>query len=464
MSKNVVVLGGGPGGYAAAIYLARMGQKVRLIEKENLGGTCLNVGCIPTKAFVQASHAYGLAKQASDYGIQIDGIAVDFKKTAKFKKTVVTRLRSGVSYLLKNAGVEVISGTGKLLDGNTVEVTDREGSKVAYHADDIVLATGSSEIELSGLNTDGTHILNSTQMLDMKQLPESVTIIGGGVIGVEFASVFNSFGKKVNIVELSPRIIPAEDGQISETLKEILHAKGVQIYTEAKAAGIKRRTESDITLEVVAKEGGRFELTTAQILVCVGRKANLCGIGLENAGIQFHEKCIETNGYMQTNKANIYAVGDITGSPQLAHVAYHEALIAAKHISGVEAAVDYHAVPGCIFSSPEVARVGLTEEAAREKYKNVQVKSESFSGNGKAMIEMEGAGYVKLIWDGDSGTVLGCSIIGPKATELIAEPTLAVKLDVPIAKFAENINAHPSLSEMIGETAAAAIGLNLHSS
>lgn len=464
MSKNVVVLGGGPGGYAAAIYLAHLGQKVTLVEKANMGGTCLNVGCIPTKAFVQASHVYAQAKNAGDYGINIGGqIDVDFKKTAKFKKNVVTRLRSGVSFLVKNAGVEVISGTGRLMDEHHVEIIDKKGKLTSVEADAIVLATGSSEVELPNLPTDGIRVLNSTQMLDITKLPESITIVGGGVIGVEFASIFNSFGKEVHIVELSPRIIPTEDAQISETLREMLEAKGIKIYTEAKANQIKSKTEENVTLEVIAKDGTAMELTTEQILVCVGRKANLENIGLEDAGIAFNKKYIETNEYMQTNKTNIYAIGDITKSPQLAHVAYHEALIAAKHIAGEDAKTDYHAVPGCIFSNPEVARVGMTEEAAREKYSNIKVKVESFGGNGKAMIEKEADGYVKMIWDGDTGVTLGCSIIGPKATELIAEPSLAVKLNLPMAKFAENINAHPSLSEMIGETAAAAIGLNLHS-
>lgn len=464
MSKDIVIIGGGPGGYAAGIYCAHMGQSVTIIEKAFIGGTCLNVGCVPTKAFVQASHVFSQAKTANTYGINIDGeVNIDFKKTSKFKKNVVSKLRNGVGFLVKKSGIKLIQGTGKMIDKNTVEVVNNNGEKSIIHADSIILATGSREIELPGFETDGVRILNSTQMLDITSLPESVAIIGGGVIGAEFASIFSDFGKDVTIVEMCENIIPTEDRQISQTLKEKFESKGIKVLTEAKASKIIDKNDTNLTFEVALKNGSISNITVDQILVCIGRKANLENIGLEETGVIYNKKYIETNDFMQTNIPNIYAVGDITKSPQLAHVAYHEALVASKNIAGTEAKADYHAVPGCIFSNPEVARVGLTEAQAKKEVANVKIKVESFSGNAKAMIEHEADGYIKMIYDGDTGRVLGCSIIGPKATELIAEPSLAVNLNLTVEKLAENINAHPSLSEIIGETAAAAIGLNLHS-
>ncbi|HML31829.1 dihydrolipoyl dehydrogenase [Sporomusa sphaeroides] len=461
--KNVVIIGGGPGGYGAALYSAQLGMNVTLIEKNYLGGTCLNVGCIPTKAFVQASKVYDQTLNSRFYGIHVDGqVTIDFKKTANFKKKIVTQLRNGVGYLLKKAKVNVISGTGKMLDPNTVQVTCKDGVQ-ELQADEIIIATGSSEIDIPGFEPDGIRVLNSTQMLDIDKLPESVAIIGGGVIGVEFASIFKKFGKAVTIIELSPSLIPTEDAQIGESLKESLVAQGINVLTGAQAKKVINKTADNITLEIQASDGSNQQLTVEQVLVCVGRKANLSDIGLEELGIVYNKKFIETNEKMQTNIPNIYAIGDVTKSPQLAHVAYYEAKVAVLNIAGKEAKAEYHAIPGCIFSHPEVARVGMTEKEARENVTNLSIKTESFAGNGKAMIEKENEGYVKMLFDNDNGRIVGVSIIGPKATELIAEPTLAVTLKLPVEELANTINAHPSLSEIIGEAAGAAIGLGLHS-
>ncbi len=463
--KSVIVLGGGPGGYSAAIYLAHLGAKVVLVEKQYLGGTCLNVGCIPTKAFVEASNQYAAILNASVYGLKLDGgVTVEGKKLAKFKNNVVKQLRSGVEYLLSNAGVEVIPGTARLTGRTDVEVALNGGGVRNLSADAVVLAAGSSEIELPGLEPDGIHILNSTQMLDMKALPESTAIIGGGVIGVEFASMLSRFGKRVYIVELTPTLLPTEDREVAEELRHHLEEAGVSVLTQTRAREILSKDENSVTLRLAGPADEVRELTVEKVLVCVGRRANLNDIGLEAAGVDATAKYIPTDEHMRTNVPGIYAVGDLTFSPQLAHVAYHEARIAALDIMGrgTETA-DYRGVPYCIFSHPEVARVGLTEEAARELYPKLQVEIESFSGNGKALIHQENSGFLKLLTDGATGQVVGCSIIGPKATELIAEPSLAVKLGLNISVFSSNINAHPSLSEVIGETAAAAIGLKLHS-
>lgn len=463
MKKDVLVIGGGPGGYSAALYNAQLGMKVTLFEEENLGGTCLNAGCIPTKTFVQASNIYANILEAETYGVQIDGsVNINFTKTAKFKKKIVTQLRNGVKYLLQKAGVNVISGQGRIIDQNTVEVTSGR-NVTTLNGDVIIIATGSSEIVIPGFEPDGVKVLNSTQMLDIQKLPESCIIIGGGVIGVEFASILCRFGKKVAIVELSSRLIPTEDIQISQTLKEELSQQGIQIYTDTQAEKILEKNNESISIQVRSTNGDLKTLTAEQILVCVGRRANLIGIGLDEAGIAHTSKHIITNPKMQTNFENIYAVGDVTASPQLAHVAYYEAKIAALNIAGQQVEASYHAIPGCIFSHPEIARAGMTEEEARANYENMKVHTVSFASNGKAMIEKENNGYIKLVLDGDAGMIVGMSIIGPKATELIAEPTLAVTLGLSVEEFANTINAHPSLSELIGEVVGVAAGLSLHS-
>jgi len=463
--KTVVVIGGGPGGYAAAIYLAHLGAKVTLVEKQYLGGTCLNVGCIPTKAFVEASSRYVAIREAAVFGLKVEGeVTVEGKKLARFKNNVVKQLRGGVGYLLSSAGVDVISGVARLTGPDTVEVVLADGCSQSISADAIVLSTGSSEIELPGLAFDGQYVLNSTHMLDMMKLPESIVIIGGGVIGVEFASIFSSFCKKVTIVELTASLLPTEDRETAETLREYMSQQGVEVLTETKAKSVSRKSEAGVTLQLENVSGQISELTAEKVLVCVGRSANIKDIGLEAAGVSAAGKFIPTDERMRTNVKGIYAVGDITASPQLAHVAYHEARVAALDIMGKgDETAEYTAVPYCIFSHPEVARVGFTEEEARERYRKVKVVKESFFGNGKALIQQENIGFIKMLIDEDTGRLVGCSIIGPKATELIAEPSLAIKLGLDVASLSTNINTHPSLSETIGETAAAAIGLKLHS-
>ena len=463
MGKQVTVLGGGPGGYAAALYCAHLGMQVTLVERQQLGGTCLNRGCIPTKVFVQASNVFAQTMGAGLYGVEVpQGVQVDFKKTARLKKKIVNRLRGGVAYLLDKAGVQVIEGEGRLADARTVEVVTPEGTR-RVTGDAVVLATGSREIDIPGLAPDGVSILNSTQMLDLQALPERAAIVGGGVIGVEFASILTRFGKQVTIVEMSPSLIPTEDAQAAETLREALEGQGVTVLTQAQAQGADRQEDGSVLLHVKDGGGTLRDIAVDLVLVCVGRAANLDGLGLDEVGVRRTRKYIETDEHMQTSVPGVYAVGDITQSPQLAHVAYHEAKVAALHLAGQESRADYHAVPGCIFSHPEVARAGMTEQAAREAFGAVSVEVEDFAGNGKALIENEAEGYVKMIFAGEDHRLVGCSIVGPKATELIAEPTLAIHLGLSDRALSEAINAHPSLSELLGETAAAAIGLNLHS-
>lgn len=462
MSNSVIVIGGGPGGYAAAVYCAGLGQKVTLIEQNKLGGTCLNVGCIPTKVFVQAANLYNEAKHMSGYGVMLKGEPeMDFSKTARLKGRIVRQLTQGVGHLLKKAGVEVINGFGRLKDGHTVEVVSG-GSITEMTADNIVLACGSVEITIPGFEPDGVSVLNSTQMLDLTALPESIAIIGGGVIGVEFASIMSRLGKKVTIIEMTPSILPFEDEDVSAALTELFTSAGVEVLTSTSASRIISRNAGSVVLELTDSEGNKTEKTVEKVLVCVGRKPNTSGIGLDEAGVEYCRKYVETNDKLQTNIPSIYAVGDLTASPQLAHVGYYEAKIVALNIAGKDAAADYSAIPSCVFSHPEISRVGLTEKVARGCYDNVQTQLVPFSGNGKSIIEQEAEGFIKIVYDGADKKLLGITILGPKATELIPEPTLAIRKKMSADDIADTIHAHPSISEVLYEAAAAASGLGLH--
>jgi dihydrolipoamide dehydrogenase len=459
--KSLTVLGGGPGGYASALYSAQLGMKVTLVEKRNIGGTCLNEGCIPTKVFVQAAELFHKSKKFSDFGLILkEDPEIDFEKIMNNKIMTVNQLKGGVQYLLTKAGVNIINGEGKLLSQNEVEVNDGT-SVTSISSDYIIIATGSQEINIPGFKADGDKILNSSQMLDIKELPESIAIIGGGVIGVEFASILGRFGKKVTIVELTDRLLPSEEQDVSELLEYKLKEIGIDIYTKTKATSIITESENGIIFEIENEEGKK-NIEVEKMLVCVGRKACTDNIGLDAAGINKVKNAIKTNEYMQTNIPNVYAVGDVTDSIQLAHIAYHEAKVAVKNIAGIESKIDYSAVPLCVFSYPEVARVGLTYDKASELYTNVSFKKVPFSGNGKAMIEQNIEGFTKIVIDDYTKKILGFSIIGPKASELIAEPTLAVSEEISLESLSDCINAHPSLSEMIAETIASAEGLKLH--
>lgn len=463
MSGTVIVIGGGPGGYAAAIYCARLGQRVTLIERAELGGTCLNAGCIPTKAFVQAAHTYRLARGMAGYGIVLDGdIAVDFEKTAGLKNRIVKQQGKGVAGLLKKAGVEVVGGYGRLKGARSVEVLAAGAAPRELTADAIVLASGSSEINIPGFEPDGISVLNSSQMLDITTLPESTAIIGGGVIGVEFASILSGFGKKVSIVEMTPSILPLEDADISAALAEALTRQGVEILISTNADHVVSKGADAVTMALRDAGGALSERTFDKVLVCVGRRPNIDGLGLDTAGIAYNNRFIETNDRMLTNVPDIYAIGDLTASPQLAHVGYYEAKIAALNIAGKEAQADYTAIPTCVFSHPEISRVGLTETMARERYDNVGTRLVTFAGNGKAMIEGETEGFVKIVYCTDNNKLLGFSILGPRATELIPEPTLALRLKLPVNAVADTIHAHPSLSEILNEVSGSAGGLGLH--
>jgi dihydrolipoamide dehydrogenase len=462
MSSDLVIIGGGPGGYAAAILAARMGVNVILIEKNKLGGTCLNEGCIPTKALLKCADVYASADVATQYGVTCGPASFDFKKIISYKNRVVNQLVGGVSYLVKANKIKLISGAGKLIDSKTVLVETEQGP-MRVNAQNIILATGAKEVVIPGFEPDGEKILNSTQMLSQQELPQNLVIIGGGVIGVEFASIFSRLGVNVNIIELTDRLIPQEDEELSDNLRKSLENDGICIYTNSLAYSVVKQANEKLCVQVKLQDGTLRDVECDKLLVCVGRKALLHEVGVSELGVNIKNGRIETDAQMRTNLPGIYAIGDITLSEQLAHVAYMEARTAVFNIMGKHCSADYSAIPHCIYTNPEVSSVGLTEVRAKKLYESIKVARFPFAGNGKALIEGHCEGFVKLIIDKNSDIILGASIMGPKATELITELTLAVQKKMKVMDLVNTVHAHPTLSEALGEAALAAVGLNLHS-
>lgn len=461
-STDITVIGGGPGGYAAAILAARMGANVTLIERNKLGGTCLNAGCIPTKALLKCADIYASANDATMYGVTYGPASFDFKKIMSYKNRVVTQLVGGVTQLVKANKIMLIYGEGKLIDSNTILVNTEQGPQ-EVHAQNIILATGAKEVVVPGFEPDGDKILNSTQMLSQQELPKKLAIIGGGVIGVEFASIFARLGVKVTIIELTERLIPLEDEEISKNLQSFLEKQGVDIYTNSIANSVIKQNNKNLCVQVRLPDGNLQSVECDKLLVCVGRKALLNEVGVMELGVQMKKGHIETDSQMRTNIPGLYAIGDVTLSEQLAHVAYMEARTAVFNIMNQLSSVDYSAIPHCIYTNPEVASVGLSENKARDIYGSVKIAKFPFAGNGKALIEGHNEGFVKLVINDMSEEIIGASIIGPKATELITELTLAVQKKMTVMDLVNTVHAHPTLSESLGEVALAAVGLNLHS-
>ncbi len=459
---NVAVLGGGPGGYVAAILAARLGAKVILIEKNKLGGTCLNAGCIPTKALLKCAAVHAGVASAGRYGVEYESVYFDFRKMMEFKNRVVDQLVGGVNQLIKANKIDLIIGEGRIINRQNILVKTPAGNE-KINAQNIIVATGAQEVTIPGFEPDGDQVLNSTQILSLQELPRRLTIIGGGVIGVEFASLFNSLGVEVTILELTDRLIPTEDEEISQVLQGFLEKKGVKIQLNILAQSVEKQAEGNLLVRAKPPDGSLQGVNCDKLLVSVGRKACFQNTGLIELGVRIKEDRIVTDEHMQTNISGIYAVGDITLSEQLAHVAYMEARTAVFNIKGETCNADYTAIPHCIYTSPEVAGVGLSEQKARELYGDVKAARFPFYGNGKAIIDGHNEGFVKIVFRDDSQEIVGASIIGTKATELITGVTLAVQKKMKVMDIVNTVYAHPTLSEALGETALAAAGLNLHS-
>ncbi len=456
---DLIVIGGGPGGYVSALRAAQLGAKVFLVEKEELGGTCLNWGCIPTKVFSRTAALLQQFQKAGRMGIQAKEITLDFDAVQQRKQRVVKTLKAGVSHLLSSRGVDVIRGEASLEKPGQVQVSAENGKDIYLEAPKIIVATGSRPLELPGMPFDGEQVLHSTHALALDRIPESLLVVGGGVIGMEFASIFAGFGSRVTLVEVLPGVLPFMDRDLSSVLTKELSKRGVTIYTSTEVTRLEKGRERVRAYLEKGDGTGARQVEVEKILVAAGRTPNAeigRTLGLEKEGT------IPVNARMETGAAGIYAVGDVTGGYQLAHVAYFEGHVAAENALGASREMNYRAVPQGIFTYPEVAGVGLTEVEAREKYGALKVGVFPFAASGRATAEGERTGFTKIIAAKEQGKILGVFIIGPAATEMIHEAALALNLEATLEDVAATIHAHPTLSESLHEAALLTLGRPLH--
>ncbi len=459
--KGIVVIGGGPGGYVAAIRAAQLGAKVSLVEKDELGGVCLNRGCIPTKALLHGVELLEVLRAAKEYGINTGEISVDFSKLNTRKERAVKTLVSGVGGLMKSNGVEVIKGTARLLSPQKVEVTDPEGQKSSFQAGKIILATGSSSADLPVAGADLPGVLDSDGALRLTRIPASMVIIGAGPVGLEFGNIFAMLGTKVTILELLPQILPTEDADVASTLEKALRQNKIQIHTNCRVQDIGKQSEGLLKVRALTGDGEKtFE--SEHVLMAVGRSPNIAGLGLEEAGVRFTKKGITVNEKMETNVPGIYAIGDVTGKWLLAHFASAQGRVAAENAAGQEATMDERVVPRCVYTSPEVACVGITEKEAKAGNPDVKIGKFPFSANGKATILGERNGFIKIIAGKQYDDILGVEIIGPHATDLIGEAVIAMRLESTAMDLADAMHPHPTLTEAMMETALDVNGMVVH--
>ena len=449
---KIAIIGGGPGGYVAAIRAALLNAEVTLIEKEHIGGTCLNKGCIPTKVLLHAAGEFeNVNKSLKDYGIKITGAELDWDKLQKRKTIIVRKLVAGVDNLLKSNKVTKIMGEGSFLNKNQLRVKASDGSETIVDFDYAIIATGSKPviIPIPGVELPG--VLTSDEVLSLKEIPKSMVIIGGGVIGSEFAAVFGAVGCKVTIIEMLPNIVANMDQDIVAPLKEKFKKSGIDVYTNTKVVSISE--SSDGLCVNTVSDGIEQSFNAEKVLLSIGRKPVTDNLALDNVGVEINRGAIVVNKNMQTNVESIYAVGDSTAGVMLAHVASSEGIVAVESIMGNKSNIDFKTIPYCVYTKPELAGVGLTEEQAKNKGYDVKTGVFPMNINGKAMIEAQQEGLVKYVVDGATGEVLGLHMSGPSATELIVEGALAVRLEATIDEITSTIHAHPTVAESLHEAA-----------
>lgn len=462
IEADITIIGGGPGGYVAAIHAAKLGAKVVLVEKENLGGTCLNWGCIPTKSLVRSAQVLNTLKSAEEFGCTAEKIGFDMKKVIARKNKVVTQLVTGIKYLMEKHQINVVSGLGKIVNSEIVFVKSKM-QETTIKTKNIIIATGSKTAKLPIPGIDSKNVISSNEALELTSLPKKMVIVGGGVIGMEFAYIFANFGVDISVVEYFNDCLANCDDDIIEENNKNAEAKGIKLYTGAKVEEILDTVEGKSIVRF-EKDKEKKYLTADMILVAVGRTPFTEGLGIEEADIELNDnkKGIKVNSKMQTNIPNIYAIGDVTNKIQLAHVASHQGIIAVNNIMGKECDMDYRVVPGAIFTDPEIAIVGLNEREALKQGIEIEVGKFPFEANGKALTYGETSGFVKLIKDKNSNKLIGASIIGLHATDLIAELTLAIKNNLSPEEIIETIHAHPTTAEVIHEGALSVEGGAIH--
>lgn len=460
---DILFLGAGPGGYVGAIKAAKNGAKVVVIEKNHVGGTCLNVGCIPTKALLSTVEVLEHIKRSEEFGITVDGVSFDFTKIMQRKDKVVNQLRKGIEFLFKSLKVDLVRGTGKMIDAHTVEVVGEDGETKRFTAKNIIIATGSvpTPLPLPGFEVGGA-VWSSNETLAATEVPKSLIVVGGGYVGLEFGYTFTKLGTEVTVIEMLPQIAGTMDGEIAKELEKSLKKSGMKILTNT---AVIRAEDIPGGKRVIVKnpDGTEAQFEAEKVLVSIGRKPVIDCIGLENVGVQTERGHIVVNDRMQTNVANIYAIGDCIGNPMLAHAASHEGVVAVENCLGHDAHMDYKAVPGVVFTHPEVASVGITEEKAREQYgDDVRVGKFPFLANGKALGMGEKEGFAKVIAEPKYGEILGVHIIGPHATDMISEAVVAMQSELTIEDIGTAIHPHPTLSEPLHEAMLDTMGQALH--
>ncbi|MFL0354493.1 dihydrolipoyl dehydrogenase [Xanthomarina sp. GH4-25] len=457
MSKyDIIVLGSGPGGYVAAIRASQLGFKTAIIEKENLGGICLNWGCIPTKALLKSAQVFEYLKHAEDYGLSVKGFDKDFDAVVKRSRGVAEGMSNGVKFLMKKNKIDVIEGFGKLKTGKKIDVDGKE-----YTADHIIIATGARSRELPSLPQDGKKVIGYREAMVLPKQPKSMIVVGSGAIGVEFAYFYNSLGTEVTIVEYLDKIVPVEDDDVSKQLERSFKKSGIKIMTSAEVTSVDTSGKG-VKATVKTKKGEEI-LEADIVLSAVGIKSNIENIGLEDVGIAVDRDKVLVNDYYQTNIPGYYAIGDITPGQALAHVASAEAILCVEKIAGQHVeALDYGNIPGCTYCTPEIASVGLTEKQAKEQGLDIKVGKFPFSASGKASASGAKDGFVKVIFDAKYGEWLGCHMIGAGVTDMIAEAVLGRKLETTGHEVLKTVHPHPTMSEAVMEAVADAYGEVIH--
>lgn len=458
---DLAIIGSGPGGYVGAIRAAQLGMKVAMVERDRLGGVCLNWGCIPTKALLRNAEILSLLRRAEEFGFSFDNLRVDFSVAVKRSERAASKLSKGVEYLMKKNKVTVVRGEARLAGKGQIRVTT-DGKETELQAARVMLATGTRPREIPGVAVDGKRVITSTEALSLPEVPRSLLIIGAGAVGVEFADIYGAYGSDVTIIEMLPRVLPVEDAEISSFLEKLFTKRGMKIWTGTTVEGVTVKGEQ-VQLQL-AKEGKQKEVAGDVALVAIGRVPNVESLGLDALGVkQGRGGFIEVNDQCETSVSGIYAIGDVVGGPLLAHKAMAEGIAAVEAMGGMKSKrPDPSKVPNCTYCSPQVASVGLTEEQAKETGRQVKVGRFSLQASGKAVALGDTEGFVKVVADAEYGEILGLHIIGPEATEMIAEATMARTLEATLEDIHHSVHAHPTLSEAVGEACLAAMGRAIH--
>ncbi|SDR73038.1 dihydrolipoyl dehydrogenase [Gramella sp. MAR_2010_147] len=462
MSKyDIIVLGSGPGGYVTAIRASQLGFKTAIVEKESLGGVCLNWGCIPTKALLKSAEVFDYLKHAEDYGLKLEKADKDFGAVVKRSRDVANGMSKGVQFLMKKNKIDVLEGFGKLKSGKKIEVTDKKDKKTEYQADNIIIATGARSKELPNLKQDGKTVIGYREAMTLEKQPKKMIVVGSGAIGVEFAHFYNAMGTEVTVVEFLPNVVPLEDEEVSKQFERSIKKAGIKVMTNSSVESVEKK-DGKVIAKVKTKKGEE-KLEADVVLSAVGIKTNIENIGLEDLGIKTEKDKIVVNDFYQTNVSGVYAIGDVVHGPALAHVASAEGILCVEKIKGMDVqALDYGNIPGCTYATPEIASVGMTEKQAKEAGYELKVGKFPFSASGKAKAAGKSDGFVKVIFDAKYGEWLGCHMIGAGVTDMIAEAVLGRKLETTGHEVLKAVHPHPTMSEAVMEAVAAAYDEVIH--